>query len=231
MSRSGTPSLASAEARLAQPRPDTHHRRQPAECCVEIARRFQATHPGAQRQERTVRQREAEDCRGRRPVRSRDHRRPAVAGRGQVAPGSPALITGWGGRKNCRRKSSASNPRPSPRSRRWGSPSSGSMPSLALTDALRPDELQVTGSGWSENLVTWSSDGVLQVPVSALVSRRRGWAVFRIRGRQSFPWSHGWQDRIHMNLTASREYPSGRRTANRGWFCMIARRPRSRMAA
>ncbi|KGF70481.1 RND transporter [Hoeflea sp. BAL378] len=96
----------------------------------------------------------------------------------RVRPGSRALITGWGGTETLEATVERIEPSAFTKVSALGISEQRVNAVIALAEPP-PAEL---GHGFRVivNLITWSSDGVLQVPVSALYRDGGDWAVFRM---------------------------------------------------
>tara|TARA_R110002020_G_scaffold194317_5_gene395034 strand:+ start:368 stop:1546 length:1179 start_codon:yes stop_codon:yes gene_type:complete len=96
----------------------------------------------------------------------------------RVRPGSPALITGWGGTETLEARVERIEPSAFTKVSALGI-SEQRVNAIIALEGPPPDEL---GHGFRVivNLVTWSSDAALQVPVSALFRDDGDWAVFRM---------------------------------------------------
>ena len=171
--------LASAEARLAQPG-QTRITAANGQCCVEIVSPIAGTIlalNAKSEQAVSVGQMIAEvgnpsDLEITADLLSAD----AV----KVRTGSPALITGWGGTEDLQARVERIEPSAFTKVSALGISEQRVNAIIALT-APPPEDL---GHGFRVivNLITWSSDAVLQVPVSALYRDGGDWAVFRIEG-------------------------------------------------
>ncbi|MBC7281981.1 HlyD family efflux transporter periplasmic adaptor subunit [Hoeflea sp.] len=169
--------LASAEARLAQPgqMPITAAN---GECCVEIVSPISGTIlalNAKSEQAVSVGQMIAEvgepsDLEITVDLLSAD----AV----KVRAGSPALITDWGGTETLQAQVERIEPSAFTKVSALGISEQRVNAIIALTGSP-PEDL---GHGFRVivNLITWSSDAVLQVPISALYRDGGEWAVFRI---------------------------------------------------
>lgn len=169
--------LASAEARLAQPG-QTRTSVANGECCVEIVSPIAGTIlslNAKSEQAVAVGQLIAEvgvpsDLEITVDLLSAD----AV----KIRPGSPALITDWGGTEELQARVERIEPSAFTKVSALGIAEQRVNAIIALT-APPPDDL---GHGFRviANLITWSSDAALQIPVSALYRDGGDWAVFRI---------------------------------------------------
>ena len=96
----------------------------------------------------------------------------------KVRPGSPALITDWGGVDALQARVERIEPSAFTKTSALGISEQRVNAIIALT-APPPDDL---GHGFRviANLITWSSDAALQIPVSALYRDGGDWAVFKM---------------------------------------------------
>jgi len=96
----------------------------------------------------------------------------------KVRPGSPALITDWGGPDALQATVERIEPSAFTKISALGIAEQRVNAIIALKDPP-PEDL---GHGFRviANLITWSSEAALQVPVSALYRNDGNWAVFRI---------------------------------------------------
>ncbi|MBU4527810.1 MAG: HlyD family efflux transporter periplasmic adaptor subunit [Hoeflea sp.] len=169
--------LASAEARLAQPG-QTRITATNGECCVEIVSPIAGTIlalNAKSEQAVSVGQMIAEvgepsDLEITVDLLSAD----AV----KVRPGSPALVTDWGGTEELQAQVERIEPSAFTKVSALGISEQRVNAIIALTEPP-PEDL---GHGFRVivNLITWASDAVLQVPVSALYRDQGDWAVFRM---------------------------------------------------
>jgi len=174
--------LASAEARLAQPG-QTRIAATNGECCVEIVSPIAGTIlalNAKSEQAVSVGQMIAEigdpsDLEITADLLSAD----AV----KVRTGSPAVITDWGGTEDLQARVKRMEPSAFTKVSALGISEQRVNAIISLT-APPPEDL---GHGFRVivNLITWSSDAVLQVPVSALYRADGDWAVFRIENERA----------------------------------------------
>ena len=96
----------------------------------------------------------------------------------KVRPGSPAVITDWGGPDALQARVERIEPSAFTKVSALGISEQRVNAIIALENPPPPD----LGHGFRviANLITWSSDAALQIPVSALYRDGGNWAVFRI---------------------------------------------------
>lgn len=99
----------------------------------------------------------------------------------RVAPGTPVVVTGWGG-ESLNGRVSRVEPSGFTRQSALGVDEQRVDVIVALTDP--PERWARLGDGYraETRLVLWHADSVLQVPGGAVFRRGSGWAVFRIQG-------------------------------------------------